>query len=67
MFFGPTALRRHFEPQRMRDIADIRAWRSQRWTLERIADALTAHAVPTKSGKSAAWTHQTVARIARRA
>jgi DNA invertase Pin-like site-specific DNA recombinase len=44
-------------------IADIRGWRSEGWTLERIADALTARGVPTKTGKSAAWTHQAVARI----
>ena len=44
-------------------IADIRAWRAARWTLERIADALTARAVPTKTGKSERWTHQAVARI----
>jgi DNA invertase Pin-like site-specific DNA recombinase len=48
-------------------IADIHAWRSAGWTLERIADALTARAVPTKTGKSAGWTHQAVARILRRA
>jgi len=48
-------------------IADIREWRSQRWTLERIADELTARAVPTKTGKSGSWTHQAVARILRRA
>ncbi|MEK6676908.1 MAG: recombinase family protein, partial [Planctomycetota bacterium] len=48
-------------------IANIHAWRAQRWTLERIADELTARAVPTKTGKSERWTHQAVARILRRA
>jgi hypothetical protein len=48
-------------------IADIRSWRSQGWTLERIADALSARGVLTKTGKSERWTHQAVARIARRA
>ena len=47
-------------------IAEIRDWRSHGWTLERIADALTARAVPTKTGKSAHWTHQAVARILKR-
>ena len=47
-------------------IADIRAWRSLGWTLERIADALTARSVPTKTGKSERWTHQAVARILQR-
>ena len=35
--------------------------------LTRIADALTVRGVTTKTGKSATWTHQAVARIARRA
>jgi len=48
-------------------IAEIRSWRSQGWTLERIATTLTDRGVPTKTGKSATWTHQAVARIARRA
>jgi site-specific DNA recombinase len=47
-------------------IADIGGWRSQGWTLERIADALTTRGVPTKTGKSARWTHQAVARILKR-
>jgi len=47
-------------------IADIRAWRSQGWTLERIADELTGRSVPTKTGKSGRWSHQAVARIVRR-
>jgi len=44
-------------------IGEIRTMRSARWTLERIAAALTDRGVPTKTGKSAAWTHQAVARI----
>lgn len=47
-------------------IANIRAWRSHGWTLERIAAVLTEQGVPTKTGKSTAWTHQAVARIVRR-
>jgi DNA invertase Pin-like site-specific DNA recombinase len=47
-------------------IAEIRGWRGVGWTLERIADALTRRAVPTKTGKSGSWTHQAVARIVRR-
>jgi len=47
-------------------IADIRSWRSKHWTLERIAHELTTRRVPTKTGKSAAWTHQAVARILKR-
>ena len=47
-------------------IADIRSWRSKRWTLERIAHELTTRRMPTKTGKSAAWTHQAVARILKR-
>ncbi|MFH1107657.1 MAG: recombinase family protein [Planctomycetota bacterium] len=47
-------------------IAEIRGWRGMGWTLERIAAALTARAVPTKTGKSEQWTHQAVARIVRR-
>jgi hypothetical protein len=48
-------------------IADIRAMRADGWTLEKIAAALSARFVPTKTGKSAAWTHQAVARILKRA
>jgi len=47
-------------------ITEIRAWRAAGWTLERIADELTARAVPAKTGKSERWTHQAVARIVRR-
>ena len=47
-------------------IADIRSRRAEGWTLERISAALTARTVPTKTGKSAAWTHQAVARILKR-
>jgi DNA invertase Pin-like site-specific DNA recombinase len=48
-------------------IGEIRTMRAAGWTLERIADALTARGVPTKTGKSDRWTHQAVARIVRRA
>jgi len=48
-------------------IADIQSRRAEGWTLERIADALTDLGVPTKTGKSAAWTHQAVVRILKRA
>jgi DNA invertase Pin-like site-specific DNA recombinase len=44
-------------------IAEIRAMRAARTTLEAIAEALTARRVPTKTGKSRRWTHQAVARI----
>ena len=47
-------------------IADIRAMRSRGMKLAKIADALTQHGVPTKTGKSNRWTHQAVARILRR-
>ena len=47
-------------------IADILAWRAQAWTLEQIADELSGHAVPTKTGKSERWTHQAIARILKR-
>ncbi len=47
-------------------ITEIRGWRGLGWTLERIADALTARGVPTKTGKSGSWTHQAIARIVRR-
>jgi DNA invertase Pin-like site-specific DNA recombinase len=48
-------------------ITEIRAWRAAGRTLERIAADLTACGIPTKTGKSASWTHQAVARILRRA
>jgi len=47
-------------------ITYIQSGRSEGWTLERIADELTTQGVPTKTGKSAAWTDQAVARIERR-
>jgi DNA invertase Pin-like site-specific DNA recombinase len=47
-------------------IADIRAMRAARTTLEAIADNLTARRVPTKTGRSTRWTHQAVARILKR-
>lgn len=47
-------------------IADIRAMRAEGMKLEPIAAALTARAVPTKTGRSSRWTHQAVARILKR-
>ncbi len=47
-------------------IADIRSQRSTGRTLKRIAQELSSRTVPTKTGKSAAWTHQAVARILKR-
>jgi len=44
-------------------IAEIRAMRSRGMKLQEIADSLTERGVPTKTGKSDAWTHQVVARI----
>ncbi len=48
-------------------IADIRGMRSNGMKLEKIAAALTKRGVPTKTGRSTAWTHQAVARILGRA
>ena len=47
-------------------IEDIRAMRSQGMKLKQIAAALTERGVATKTGKSAKWTHQAVARILNR-
>ncbi len=44
-------------------ILEIRAMRQAGQTLKQIAAALTDRKVPTKTGKSATWTHQSVARI----
>lgn len=44
-------------------IEDIRAMRRRGLTLVRIAAELTERGVPTKTGKSVAWSHQAVARI----
>ena len=44
-------------------LADIRTMRDAGATLQKIADELTERQVPTKTGKSARWTHQAVARI----
>jgi len=44
-------------------IAEIQAMRKAGKTLTKIAKALSARAVPTKTGKSVKWTHQAVARI----
>jgi len=47
-------------------IAEIRAMRALGMKLEPIAAALTARAIPTKTGRSARWSHQAVARILKR-
>ena len=47
-------------------IEEIRSMRSSGGHLQPIARSLTAHGVPTKTGKSDRWTHQAVARILRR-
>ncbi|GAG30280.1 unnamed protein product, partial [marine sediment metagenome] len=47
----------------IRDIWDMRA---NGKTLKQIAGVLTERGVPTKTGKSARWTHQAVARIVNR-
>ncbi len=47
-------------------IAEIRTQRSAGRTLEQIAADLTARGIPTKTGKSAGWTHQAIARILKR-
>jgi len=47
-------------------IADIRAMRADRFTLERIAETLTENGVPTKTGKATRWSHSAVARILNR-
>jgi len=44
-------------------IAEIRTQRAAGRTLEQIAADLTRRGVPTKTGKSGSWTHQTVTRI----
>jgi DNA invertase Pin-like site-specific DNA recombinase len=44
-------------------VADIRALRNSGKTLKAIAQTLTDRGIPTKTGKSPRWTHQTVARI----
>lgn len=47
-------------------IATIHELRNGRKTLKQIAQELTAQSVPTKTGKSNRWTHQSVARIIKR-
>ena len=47
-------------------IADIRAMRTRGMKLQQIAADLTSRGVATKTGKSATWTHQAVARILKR-
>ncbi len=44
-------------------IRDIKAMRAQGRFYRQIADALTDRGIPTKTGKSSRWVHQTVARI----
>jgi hypothetical protein len=44
-------------------IDDIRTMRTNGKKLQKIADTLTDQGVPTKTGKSDGWTHQSVARI----
>ena len=44
-------------------IEDIRTMRASGHKLKQIADALTDRSVPTKTGLSSRWGHQTVARI----
>jgi hypothetical protein len=47
-------------------IAEIRDMRSRGRKLQGIADALTEHGIPTKTGRSNRWSHQAVARILNR-
>lgn len=47
-------------------IAEIRAQRAGGQTLEQIADDLSSRSIPTKTGRSAYWTHQTIRRILQR-
>ena len=47
-------------------IREIRAMRAGGMQLQRIAGALTAGAVATKTGRSTEWSHQAVARILKR-
>ena len=49
-----------------RTIADIRAMRARGMKLKQIADELTKRREPTKTGKSTAWSHQTISRILKR-
>ena len=44
-------------------IADVKTMRARGMKLQKIAETLTGRDVPTKTGKSNKWTHQTVARI----
>ena len=47
-------------------IRNIRTMREAGKTLKAIANALTERRIPTKTGKSARWSHSAVARILRR-
>ena len=44
-------------------IGEIRAMRAGGMRLQPIARTLSARGVPTKTGKSGAWSHQAIARI----
>ena len=48
-------------------IVDIRVLRSHGRKLQQIADALTERGLPTKTRRSNGWSHQSVARILKRA
>ncbi len=47
-------------------VQDIHAMRDRGKTLKAIAESLTERGIPTKTGKSARWSHSAVARILRR-
>ena len=47
-------------------LSEIRVMRSKGATLRKIAETLTARCVPTKTGRSARWTHSAVGRIINR-
>ncbi len=49
-----------------RTIRAIRSMRDNSLTLQRIAKVLSDRSMPTKTGKSARWTHQAMARILKR-
>ena len=50
-------------PEEQRILIQIRQMRRSGMTLKAIAFALTKDGIPTKTGKSKAWTHQSVSRI----
>ena len=49
-----------------RTIVDIQTMRARGMKLQQIADGLTERGVRTKTGRSSAWSHQTVSRILKR-